>query len=81
MQGCGEGPGLSVGLGMLLRESGTKGKTLGLLKFENGTNRPVANWTLLIPWQTERCPCFTSLLRVLLEVKEDVFGTASFCSL
>lgn len=81
MQGCGEGPGLCVGLGNTTEGVRNEGKTLGLLKFENGTSRSVANWTLLIPCQTERCPCFTQILRVLLEVKEDVLGTALFCSL
>lgn len=36
MQECGGDLGYVWGWGMLLRESGTKGKALGLLKFENG---------------------------------------------
>jgi len=41
----------------------------------------IDNWTLLIPWLTEQCACFTILFSVVLEILEDVFVTVLVCSL
>lgn len=80
------GPGICVGLGNATEGVRNEGKYFGVIEISKwgnfiSTDKSMANWTLLIPWQTEHCPCSTPLLRVLLKMKEDVSGTAWFCSL